>query len=89
MAWSQLGSGALLPGGLLLGEALVVAKNCTACHERDGRGGPDTARKAYFLGDHNLGDTGRYPPPLTGIGRKLRPDWLANVLTGELKPHPR
>jgi cytochrome c2 len=62
--------------------------NCLACHDRDGRGGPDAARKAYFLGDHNLGDTGRYPPPLTGIGRKLQPEWMTKVLTGEYRVRP-
>ncbi len=62
--------------------------NCLACHDRDGRGGPDAARKAYFQGDHNLGDTGKYPPPLTGAGRKLQPDWLAKVLTGEFRVRP-
>lgn len=62
--------------------------NCLACHDRDGRGGPDAARKAYFLGDHNLGDTGRYPPPLTGIGRKLQPEWLTKVLAGENRVRP-
>jgi len=64
------------------------ALNCLACHDRDGRGGPDLARKAYFLGDHNLGDTGRYPPPLTGVGRKLQPDWLTKVFTGEFRVRP-
>ncbi len=62
--------------------------NCLACHDRDGRGGPDAARKAYFQGDHNLGDTGRYAPPLTGVGRKLQPAWLAKVLTGEFRVRP-
>ena len=62
--------------------------NCLACHDRDGRGGPDVARKAYFQGDHNLGDTGRYAPPLTGVGRKLQPEWLAKVLTGEFRVRP-
>ena len=62
--------------------------NCLACHDRDGRGGPDAARKAYFQGDHNLGDTGKYPPPLTAVGRKLQPDWLARVLTGEFRVRP-
>jgi mono/diheme cytochrome c family protein len=61
------------------------ALNCIACHDRDGRGGPDAARKAYFQGDHNLGDTGRYPPPLTDVGRKLRPAWLPKVLSGEAR----
>jgi mono/diheme cytochrome c family protein len=64
------------------------ALNCVACHDRDGRGGPDAARKAYFHGDHNLGDTGRYPPPLTDVGRKLRPAWLPKVLTGEARVRP-
>ena len=62
--------------------------NCLACHDRDGRGGPDVARKMYFLGDHNLGDTGRYPPPLTGVGRKLQRVWLAKVLSGEFRVRP-
>jgi mono/diheme cytochrome c family protein len=66
----------------------LEALNCLACHDRDGLGGPDAARKAYFLGDHNLGDTGRYPPPLTAAGRKLQPDWLAKVLTGEFRVRP-
>jgi cytochrome c553 len=64
------------------------ALNCVACHDRDGRGGPDAARKVYFHGDHNLGDTGRYPPPLTDVGRKLQPDWLAKVLAGEARVRP-
>jgi cytochrome c2 len=66
----------------------LEALNCLACHDHDGRGGPDAARKAYFLGDHNLGDTGRYPPTLTAMGRKLQPDWLAKVLTGEFRVRP-
>jgi cytochrome c2 len=66
----------------------LQALNCVACHERDGKGGPDVARKPYFQGDHNLGDTGRYPPPLTGVGGKLRPEWLAKVLAGENRVRP-
>jgi cytochrome c553 len=62
--------------------------NCLACHDRDGRGGPDAGRKAYFLGDRNLGDTGRYVPPLSGVGRKLQPEWLAKVLSGEFRVRP-
>jgi len=69
-------------------ELTLQALNCAACHERDGRGGPDLARKAYFQGDHNLGDTGRYPPPLTGVGRKLQPEWLSDVLEGKARVRP-
>ena len=67
---------------------IAQALNCVACHERDGQGGPDAARKPYFLGDHNLGDTGRYPPPLTGIGGKLQPKWLEQAVKGEARLRP-
>ena len=72
----------------LAADLTLQALNCVACHERDGQGGPDAARKPYFQGDHNLGDTGRYPPPLTGVGGKLRPEWLAKVLAGENRVRP-
>ena len=72
----------------LSADLTLQALNCVACHERDGLGGPDAARKPYFQGDHNLGDTGRYPPPLTGVGGKLRPEWLAKVLAGENRVRP-
>ena len=72
----------------LAADLTLHALNCAACHERDGKGGPDVARKPYFQGDHNLGDTGRYPPPLTGVGGKLRPEWLAKVLAGENRVRP-
>lgn len=55
--------------------------NCVACHERDGLGGPAPERRALFTGSQpNLGDQGRIPPPLTGVGAKLNPEWLAEVL---------
>ncbi|MDP3070923.1 MAG: c-type cytochrome [Opitutaceae bacterium] len=66
----------------------LAALNCVACHERAGQGGPDAARRPYFLGDHNLGDTGRFPPPLTGIGRKLQPEWLAEAMAGKRRERP-
>ena len=72
----------------LAADLTLQALNCVACHERDGKGGPDAGRKPYFQGDHNLGDTGRYPPPLTGVGGKLRPEWLAKVLAGENRVRP-
>ncbi len=72
----------------LAADLTLHALNCVACHERDGKGGPDAARKPYFQGDHNLGDTGRYPPPLTGIGGKLRPEWLAKVLAPRVDAKP-
>ena len=63
--------------------------NCLACHQRRigdvEVGGPDAVRAAHFrvVGNQDLGDEGRFPPPLHGVGGKLKPDALHAVLTGE------
>ena len=56
--------------------------SCTACHSRDGKGGPVADRLAYFMtaGEIDLGDEGRIPPHLTRVGGKLRTDWMREVL---------
>ncbi len=64
----------------------LAALNCLACHVRDGVGGPDVVRAAYFetVEDRDLGDEGRFPPGLTGIGRKLTADALrSSIHSGE------
>ena len=63
-------------------ELSFAAMNCVACHERDGRGGPSPETDPYFVGMESLGDSGRIPPPLTGIGHKLLPDAMKHVFTG-------
>jgi len=77
---------------LSTGERIALtlqALNCSACHDRDGRGGPESTRQPYFAGDSNLGDSGRFPPPLTGVGGKLTLSWLEQVLSGgaTLRPY--
>ncbi len=66
----------------------LQALNCYACHDRDGVGGPDVARNRYFVGDEGIADAGRLAPPLTGIGQKLRADWLESVFHGEGRVRP-
>lgn len=62
-------------------EKTLVSLRCIACHERRGLGGPSPERRALFTGTQpSLGDQGRIPPPLTGVGAKLTPEWLAEVL---------
>jgi mono/diheme cytochrome c family protein len=67
-------------------DTLVVAKTmtalrCIACHVRDDYGGVPEQYNSFFTGSEpNLGDDGRIPPPLTLVGAKLRPAWLAKVL---------
>ncbi len=73
-------------------EHRLLQLNCYACHVRDERGGIGRRRKAFFhsIGDIDLGDEGRLPPPLTRAGRKIRPAWFAKVLTGDkadIRPH--
>ena len=65
--------------------------NCLACHQRDSLGGVARDRRAYFetVGNADLGDEGRFPPPLTGAEAKLQPAWLTRVLQGTaaIRPH--
>lgn len=63
----------------------MLRLNCLACHERNGQGGVGRYRKAFFetYGNVDFGDEGRLPPPLTGVGRKLRPAWITSVLQGK------
>ncbi|WP_339730919.1 c-type cytochrome [uncultured Gimesia sp.] len=63
----------------------LLQLNCYACHERDKLGGVGFNRKPYFetVGRVDLGDEGRIPPTLTGIGFKLQKKWLAKVLSGK------
>ncbi len=73
-------------------ELLMLTFNCYACHERDGRGGVARFRRDHFetVAKVDLGDEGRLPPPLTGVGRKLQSAWLKNVLLGkkaDVRPH--
>ncbi|MBX3179914.1 MAG: c-type cytochrome [Candidatus Hydrogenedentes bacterium] len=69
----------------------LVALNCYACHDRDGAGGPEPGRAAYFTETEalDLGDEGRLPPSLTGVGAKLTPGWLRDILTdaGRVRPY--
>ncbi len=64
--------------------------DCYACHSRDGLGGPGPSRSDYFtaLSESDLGDEGRIPPHLSGVGNKLRPDWLGQVLTNQVTVRP-
>ena len=67
----------------------MSAFRCTACHVRDGAGGVTPERAAFFTANvDDLGDEGRLPPRLDGVGDKLRPEWLAKVLGDGAKVRP-
>ena len=61
--------------------------NCYACHDRDGKGGPEDPRAQYFgVNDstaESLGQLGNLPPNLDKVGRKLTRGWFEKVLWGK------
>lgn len=59
----------------------LASFRCTACHSRDGLGGVDAKRRAHFQTTNlNLGEQGRIPPTLSGVGAKLNEKWMREVL---------
>lgn len=63
--------------------------NCIACHQRDDYGGVAASRDAFFHSkEEALGNESRIPPPLTGVGGKLRADWLNRLLYDRERSRP-
>lgn len=60
----------------------MTVLNCYACHSRGKRGGPAGLRSEFFTTavDADLGDEGRMPPHLDGVGVKLKPGWMERAL---------
>ncbi|MCA9157401.1 MAG: c-type cytochrome, partial [Planctomycetales bacterium] len=88
---SQIEGGELADGDVVARTLLQM--NCYACHTRDDLGGVGRYRRGYFetVTGVDLGDEGRLPPPLSGVGRKLQPTWLKRLFRGDpkttLRPH--
>jgi mono/diheme cytochrome c family protein len=67
----------------------LVRFNCIACHQRGELGGVEATRNPHFLSDMpEMGDEGRLPPHLTGVGAKLNPEWLQTVFDQGAKDRP-
>jgi mono/diheme cytochrome c family protein len=59
----------------------LVTFNCYACHERGKMGGMQEELNAYFMTtQQEMGDEGRVPPSLNGVGAKFVPGYLARIL---------
>jgi len=70
-------------------ELSLTRLNCVACHQRGELGGVPAHRNAYFTSrNENLGDQGRLPPSLTGVGAKLKRDWLRDVIVNGASARP-
>lgn len=88
----QLLSEFILPQEPLQPQPILTAMTtlrCYSCHERDGIGGVAPEHDEYFqTADFNLGPQGRIPPRLTGVGDKLQPRWLREVLVSGKSVRP-
>jgi len=74
-------SAALAASGADLLHYQMASLNCYACHVRDGVGGPDATRNSFFTTTTpEMGDEGRLPPNLSGVGDKLTDAYLRDVL---------
>jgi mono/diheme cytochrome c family protein len=70
-------------------ELTLTRLNCLACHQRGDVGGVASNRNMFFTGmDENLGEQGRLPPPLTGVGAKLKREWLRDVVVNGASARP-
>ena len=67
----------------------MLAFNCYACHSRGDIGGPTPDRNELFTSTiPEMGDEGRIPPPLDGVGDKLNDGFLAEVLKDGASDRP-
>ncbi|MFM7556729.1 MAG: PA14 domain-containing protein, partial [Verrucomicrobiota bacterium] len=72
-------------------ELTLAQFNCLACHSRNDVGGPAASgRSDWFtvVGEADLGDEGRIPPHLTGVGGKLKAAALEQVISQGTKVRP-
>jgi mono/diheme cytochrome c family protein len=86
----RLASGA--PAPLDAAERTFQRLRCGACHARDGRDGLAEELRPYFVSSDervDIGDEGRIPPDLSGVGFKLSTHWLGEVLahSGRARPY--
>jgi cbb3-type cytochrome oxidase cytochrome c subunit len=91
---AQLGNQAAMAEPLTPAQEIVrtmTVMDCFACHNRDRRGGPEGLHREYFtnVGEVDLGDEGRMPPALNGVGAKLQTGWIKSVLVngGAVRPY--
>ncbi len=63
--------------------------NCYACHARGSIGGPELARDKFFTTTTpEMGNEARLPPPLSGIGDKLKPEVIESIIAEGAKDRP-
>ena len=67
----------------------MTVMNCYACHSRGKQGGVEEARNEFFKTNiPEMGDEGRIPPLLDGVGDKLTAAYLKDVMNQGAKDRP-
>jgi mono/diheme cytochrome c family protein len=68
---------------------VLTTFNCYACHQREGLGGVEETLNPFFTTTQKeMGDEGRIPPHLNGVGAKLAPDYLRSLFRNGGKDRP-
>ncbi len=82
-------TGAGAPAPAYVGRVTLQRFNCLACHNRNGEGGL-TPEIVEGLRKYEKAENAEAvsPPPLTGVGHKLRAPWLRQVLTQAGRARP-
>ena len=85
---AALGKPPVRPPGAVVSQTMT-AMNCNACHTRGKIGGPVEQLDAFFTTSiKEMGEEGRVPPPLDGVGDKLTDNWLKHVLANGVNDRP-
>ncbi|MDA8743515.1 DUF1080 domain-containing protein [Rubripirellula amarantea] len=67
----------------------MAALNCYACHRRGEWDGPESTRNGLFHSTvPEMGEEGRLPPTLDGVGDKLNDQYLAKVFANGANDRP-
>lgn len=63
--------------------------NCYACHERKKIGGvPEPRNELFVTTQKEMGDEGRIPPSLGGVGAKLTANWMKKIFAEGANDRP-
>jgi cbb3-type cytochrome oxidase cytochrome c subunit len=82
-------TGAGSPAPAYAARADLQRFNCLACHSRDGDGGLSAAMLDQLRRYENAENAEAVsPPPLTGVGHKLRTPWIRQVLVNGGRARP-
>jgi cbb3-type cytochrome oxidase cytochrome c subunit len=88
---AEVRAGTAHPSPLDRAERVLANYRCLACHSMEGRGGVKEEERVFFraLDERtDLGDEGRLPPDLSGVGFRLTTQWMRDLFLEEARSRP-